>query len=474
MNRPVGDPKDARPTVAIETLGCRLNQYESEAIATTLDRRGYRVDSFAPDADAYVINGCTVTAKADRKTRNLVNRALRGRQNGAGVIVTGCFVDGHPSEVSPEDGIYYVPNRFKHAIPEILEAHLKGELVDLEALGADVFGFAPPGRVFHTRTTIKIQDGCDNFCTFCIVPHVRGRARSRDPREILREAQAALHGGARELVLTGVNMSRYAWIRRADTGKADTGSQETVDFTAVIRSILELDGDFRLRLSSLEPDRLDARFVDLFGHPGMAPHLHLCLQSASPRALLAMRRMYTLQDYREIVAALREIDPLFNVTSDMIVGFPGETEEDHQAGIAAIHEFGFGHVHTFPFSPRHGTRADRMPNQIDEKTKKLRAQAIRDAAEQAKRRYRQQFLGRTERVLIERIERQQGALLIEGLGEHYIPIRARVSDVDEARPNTFVKVRIDGIEEGDDPRLRGTCLPDREESAEAHPRGNSG
>lgn len=447
----MSDPGRA-PLVAIETLGCRLNQYESEAIATELRRLGYRVVPFSPDADVFVINSCTVTARADRKTRNLVNRAARIRRRGAGVIVTGCFVDGHPDEIPATDNTYYLPNARKHAVPRIVEAHIRGEPVDLDAFRSDVFAFVPPGRVFHTRTTIKIQDGCDNFCTFCIVPHVRGRGRSRDPREILRDAESAIDGGARELVLTGVNMSRYRW-----TADATTSREGTVDFPALLRSILDLDGDFRLRISSLEPDRLDDRFVELFRHPKMTPHLHLCLQSAAPRVLLAMRRMYTLEDYREIVAALRGVDPLFNITSDMIVGFPGETEDEHEAARAAIEEFGFGHVHTFPYSRRQGTRADRMPDQIDEKTKKRRAREVRDAAERAKRRYRERCIGRRERVLVERVHRREGMVQVEGLGEHYLPIRGHAAVGAELRPNTFVPVDLEWLEAGEDPRLRGTC-----------------
>jgi len=446
-------------TVAIETLGCRLNQYESEAIATELRERGYRVVGAAREADVYVINSCTVTAKADRKTRNLINRALRDRTSGAGIVVAGCYVDGHPGDAPTAEDTYYVTNARKHAIPDIVDAHIRGELVDPESLSANVFGFVPPGRVFRTRTTIKVQDGCDNFCTFCIVPHVRGRARSRDPREILREAESAIADGARELVLTGVNMSRYTWSMDSESDRPGDSRRETLDFPWVVQSILALDGDFRLRISSLEPDRLDDRFVELFRHPKMTPHLHLCLQSASPRILLAMRRMYTLAEYRETLAALRAIDPLFNVTSDMIVGFPGETDQEQDAAIAAIEEFRFGHVHTFPYSRRRGTRADRMSHQIDEKTKKRRAQAIRVAAEEAKRRYRERLLGSRQRVLVERTEDRDGDLWIEGLGEYYVPIRARVPAGSDPRPNTFVNVRIHGIESGEDPPLLGACDP---------------
>ncbi len=435
-------------TIAVETLGCKLNQYESESIATELTHRGYHVVPFdaATHADAYVINTCTVTSKADRKTRNLVNRAIRSRPAGSGVIVTGCFVDGNPTMASEDEATYFVDNRHKHAIPEILEAHLHGEIVAPESFPADIFGFVTPERVFHTRTTIKIQDGCDNFCTFCIIPFVRGRAQSRAPQQVLDEARAAIAGGARELILTGVNMSRY----RAET------SDTNLSFTTLVGAILDLPGEFRLRISSLEPDGLTPEFAELFRHPKLTPHLHLCMQSASPRVLLAMRRMYTYAEYEKTVRLLREIDPSFNITTDMIVGFPGETPEEHASGLTAIAELGFGHVHTFPYSRRSGTRADRMTNHVDERTKRQRAEEIRRSAEESKRRYRAGFLGRTQTLLVERIDTT--GTWAEGLGEHYIPIRASLPSGADISPNQMYSVTITGIEDGEDPRLTASFV----------------
>lgn len=434
-----------RRTVAFETLGCKLNQYETDSIATTVRRRGYEVAPLRPGADAYVVNSCTVTNKADRKSRNVLYRAERLATAGTPVILTGCFVDSHPGFTRPgaEDRVLYqVDNAHKNVIPDLLDAHFRGETVDPATLAPDIFGFATPDRLFHTRTNIKIQDGCDNFCTFCIIPRVRGRARSRPARDVLTEAREAIEGGSRELVLTGVNMSRYR--------------EATATFTDLVRAILELPGDFRVRISSLEPDGLDGRFLELFDHPRMCPHLHLCLQSGSERILLAMRRMYTPSHYGDLARALRRRDPLFNLTTDLIIGFPGETEQDLKESIAAVREYRFGHVHIFPFSPRSGTRAERMKGTVDQREKRRRADVIQEVAREEKRRYRSSLVGREETILVEKVEETSGGTVAYGLGRYYAPIRLSLPRGERIQQNRFYPVTISGIEtDREEPHLLG-------------------
>lgn len=475
--------------VAFETLGCKLNQYETEAIAGELSRRGYTVVDEGSAAEVYVINSCTVTNKADRKSRNALNRASRAVTGGTPLVVlTGCFAEESAGAQfdAGADTLYRVDNRRKPHIPDIIDAHLRGETIDPLTLDADAFAFAAPERIFRTRTNVKIQDGCDNFCTFCIIPFVRGRAVSRPLHAILEEVRSALAAGSREVVLTGVNLSRYL--------------HEGHEFADVVAALLELDGDFRVRISSLEPDRLDERFIELFRHPKMCPHLHLCLQSGSERVLLAMRRMYTVHQYRHVVEQLREIDPLFNVTTDMIVGFPGESETEHAESVAAVGNLGFGHVHTFPYSRRRMTRADRMSGHVQSAVKTSRGQDIRLAAERSKRTYRESLIGKTERVLTERVSveklevvtRRGNTTIVDGavggrdtvrggdtagsaaagngaadhtdrqsrlvhvgygFGEHYVPIRFWSEQTLEA--NRFYAVRIMGVEAGEDPALLG-------------------
>jgi len=438
--------KETRRTVAFATLGCKLNQFETDSIATRVRDAGYTVVGFDEPADAYVINSCTVTNRADRKSRNLLYRAERARRaDDSLVVLTGCYVDGHRDELESDARTYYVANERKQSIPELIDGHFRGEVVHP---AGSVFDFGVADRIFHTRSTVKIQDGCDNFCTFCIIPFVRGRAQSRPWRDVVRAAREAIRAGARELVLTGVNMSRYR--------------DGEVDFAELVSRCLEIDAgpvasaaghDFRLRISSLEPDRLDDRFLSLFRHPRMAPHLHLCLQSGSDRVLLAMRRQYTRAAYERTIAALREIDPLFNVTTDVITGFPGETDDDFAATLDAIAAIGFGHVHTFPYSLRSGTRAERLPDHVPSAVKHRRARAVRTASEAAKRAYRERLVGATELLLVERVHEADGRFIATGLGEHYVPIRVELSS--PTRENELVRTRIAGVPAGDDPPLLG-------------------
>ncbi len=415
--------------IAFETLGCKLNQYETDAIATAVVGQGYKAVPLESGADAYVINSCTVTNKADRKSRNTINRALRFANTHAPVIVTGCFVDSSP--VADNRVHYWVDNKHKNTIPQLLDAHFRGETVDPHSLTPDPFDFAPPARIFHTRTNLKIQDGCDNFCTFCIIPFVRGRAQSRPVKEVLREATAAIARGSRELVLTGVNMSRY--------------SHEGDTFVSLVEQLLAVPGDFRLRISSLEPDQLDQRFIELFHHEKMCPHLHLCLQSGSNRILLQMRRMYTREAYDAVATALRQRDKLFNITTDIIIGFPGEDERDMEDTLEAVRTYQFGHVHIFPYSRRSGTRAERFPGVISATEKSLRSAALQKEALRAKESYRRSLIGTVQRVLVEKVEPAPGSELPQatGLGEYYVPVTFFQKDI---QPNSQVDVRIKGID----------------------------
>lgn len=447
-------------TVAFETLGCKLNQYETDSIATSLRRRGYRVSPLGAGADAYIVNSCTVTNKADRKSRNTFYRAERLARAGTPIILTGCFVDNHAG-IDHDDSrgsvTYVVNNAHKNTIPDLLDAHFRGETVDPGTLDPDVFGFTTPEQVFHTRTNIKVQDGCDNFCTFCIIPRVRGRARSRPAAHVLREVREALDRGSRELVLTGVNMSRYR------DGNTNGGSPR--GFTDLVRAVLDVPGEFRVRISSLEPDGLDESFLELFDHPRMCPHLHLCLQSGSDRVLLAMRRMYTVAAYRELARGLRDKDPRFNLTTDVITGFPGETERDLEDTVAAIKEYQFGHVHVFPFSVRSGTRAERLPGapgtpgELSEGEKRRRGARVRAGATRQKRAYRESLVGTVETVLVERVETgRDGARIGVGLGAHYVPVR--FSAESPVKENEFHQVAITGLEEArHDLYLRGVAIP---------------
>ncbi len=252
---------------------------------------------------------------------------------------------------------------------------------------------------------MKIQDGCDNFCTFCIIPTVRGRAVSRPVEQILENIRQTLANGFREFVITGVNIGRYEY--------------ENYRFEDVLAKILELPGDFRVRISSLEPDGFGDGFVELFDHPKLMPHLHLCLQSGSDKTLLRMRRMYDVSQFRSVVEKFRNRYPDFNFTTDIIVGFPGETDEEFQETLDAVKEFNFSHVHTFKYSVRRGTRAERMENQVPEKVKNARSLRVRELSEENKRHFLNSFIGKSQDVLVEKIT--QG--IANGYGQNYVPVR---------------------------------------------------
>jgi len=410
--------------VAFKTLGCRLNQFETDALVSKFDQEGYKIVNYGDQADVTIVNTCTVTNKSDNKSRNLINRAARINDEGL-VVVTGCMADNYKQELEQQDNItYVVDNARKNSIPQLIDAHFKGELLHPEKLPAAHFGFGDVKKSLHTRSAVKIQDGCNNHCTFCIIPKVRGPAKSRPMHEILDAVRKTVDNGFKEIVITGVNIGRY-----------ESGEDR---FEDVIENILELPGDFRVRISSLEPDGFDDRFLELFQHPKLTPHLHLCLQSGSDKILLRMRRMYDVKTYMNWIEKFKSRYPGFNFTTDVIVGFPGETREDFNDTLQIVGEAGFSHVHTFKYSQRDGTRAARLENQVPEKTKNLRSEQVRELSEKNKQAYYRSFLGKHQTLLSEK----NGSPLLQGYGEHYIPL---LVDHPKAETNTFYQVQVDEL-----------------------------
>ena len=454
------------PSIAFTNLGCRLNIAESDALAARFVAAGYRVVDGAGPADVVVVNTCTVTGQADRKSRNALYRAVRrdGRSGGrtgastrppphAGaaphaattasrhsrdrqasrplVVATGCYVTAQGGVACDLPGVdYAVDNDRKSGIFDLVAAHLAGEVVDPAALPADPFGYRPGAQPLHTRATIKIQDGCDNFCTFCIIPAVRGRARSRPAPDILDEARRLLDEGHRELVLTGVNIGRYRWGEWS--------------FSRLLEQLLDLPGDYRVRVSSLEPDPLDDRFVDLAGHERLCPHLHLCLQSGSDRVLLRMRREYDVDAYLLLVDRIRAVWRRRGVpahfTTDVMVGFPGETDDDFARTVEVCEAVDFGHIHTFRYSPREGTRAARLPGAVPEPVKTERSTAVRALAAAGRRRLAQRLAGHRQRVLVEQVD---GALAT-GYGESYLRIQTAITTGRRPEPGEWHPVTVGG------------------------------
>jgi threonylcarbamoyladenosine tRNA methylthiotransferase MtaB len=420
--------------IAFKTLGCRLNQYETDSVASDFINSGYEIVDFTEDADAYIVNTCTVTNMSDHKSRQTFNQAYR-RNPDAVLVVTGCMANNHKEDLEANERITYtIENDRKGSIFNLLDSHFKGEIISPDQLKSDRFGFGAAEKSIRTRSMIKIQDGCDNFCTFCIVPQVRGRAESRSYKDIETNIRQVLDFGYKEIVLTGVNIGRY--------------ESDGLNFEDLIEWVLEIPGDFRIRISSIEPEGFGEKLFDLFLHPKLTPHLHMCLQSGSDKILLAMRRQYTMDDFRMMTDKIRKRIPDLNFTTEIMVGFPGETETEFKETCKVVKEIGFSHVHTFKYSIRKGTRAERMLGQVQEKIKTERSLIIRDIAEENKRKYRSSFIGKSQKVLVEKIDKRE---IASGYGEQYVPVKFKADDRTYAKD--FRNVKITVIEEKEDPAL---------------------
>jgi threonylcarbamoyladenosine tRNA methylthiotransferase MtaB len=396
-------------TVAFKTLGCRLNQYETDALVTDFSEAGYELVDTNSSPDVVIVNTCTVTNQSDQKSRTVISQAARKTKN-AVVVVTGCMANNFKEKLESQENItFVVENSRKSSILALVDAHFSGEILHPDKLPEDVFRYEPVRKSLHTRSAVKIQDGCDNFCTFCIIPMVRGIAVSRPIADVLESVRKTIDNGFKEIVITGVNIGRY--------------EDGIVRFEDLLAQILEIPGEFRVRISSLEPDGFGDDFVKLFANPKLMPHLHLCLQSGSEKTLLRMRRMYDVEQFRKTIKLFRAVYPDFNFTTDIIVGFPGESEEEFQQTLDAVNEFNFSHIHTFKYSVRKGTRAERLENHIHEKVKNARSLQVRELSVENKMRYFNTFVGKSENVLIEKIT--QG--IANGYGQHYVPVRFKVS-----------------------------------------------
>ncbi|MFT3738894.1 MAG: tRNA (N(6)-L-threonylcarbamoyladenosine(37)-C(2))-methylthiotransferase MtaB [Breznakibacter sp.] len=397
--------------IAFKTLGCRLNQFETDALAIQFRNNGYDVSEDEAGADAIVVNTCTVTNQSNQKSRHVISHAGSFNPN-AKLIITGCMAVSHKEQLQarfPQATV--IDNKQKSAIFHSVDSYLKTGNYDLgDHKDFDLFSYQSFTEMFHTRSLIKIQDGCDNFCTFCIIPFVRGRAISRPVNDILANVRDVVKMGAKEIVVTGVNISRY--------------ENEGITFSGLLEKILQVEGDFRVRISSIEPDRFDDHFFRLIGHPRLAPHLHLCLQSGADKVLLQMRRMYTVRDFMSIVERVRAVDPKFNFTTDAIVGFPGETEADFEETMSVSREVGFGHMHIFKYSVRQGTRAQRMPNHVPDKTKSERSQRLHQLAAELTEKYRLPFNNTAQRILVERWDNG----MAYGYNDYYVPMQFESGD----------------------------------------------
>ncbi|MDR1953074.1 MAG: tRNA (N(6)-L-threonylcarbamoyladenosine(37)-C(2))-methylthiotransferase MtaB [Clostridiales Family XIII bacterium] len=397
-----------RKKIAFCTLGCKVNQYETQLLAEQFAGRGFEVVGENDCADVYVINSCTVTSIADRKSRHYARHSKRLNPN-AVVALIGCYAEVAAEKLEDMAEVdVLLGSREKEKLPAII-ASMLGEDAEYEGTSTSFI----TGMNARTRAYIKIEDGCDRCCAYCIIPRARGKVRSRPMREILAEATALLENGYREIILTGVNAALYG----SDLEERNDGIND------IVRQISDIGGDFRIRLSSLEPTVIDADYAEkLIRCERLCPHLHLSLQSGSDAVLKRMGRGYSMADYARIIDVLRSADADFAVTTDIIVGFPGESDADFRGSVEAVQSLGFAGVHVFRYSRREGTPAAVMPRQIPDTVKRRRGELLLNAGRESVAAFRARNRGKVRRTLF--LERDASGCCV-GITDNGLTVRLR-------------------------------------------------
>ncbi|HIV25522.1 MAG TPA: tRNA (N(6)-L-threonylcarbamoyladenosine(37)-C(2))-methylthiotransferase MtaB [Candidatus Scatomonas pullistercoris] len=381
--------------VALHNLGCKVNAYELEAMEQLLEKKGYEIVPFEPGADYYIINTCTVTNIADRKSRQMLHRARKMNPE-AVVAAVGCYAQIRGEELEKDPMIdLIVGNSRKGELPQLLQSCRleKKKQAALSDLGRErkYEPLSIEKTAEHTRAFIKVQDGCNQFCSYCIIPYARGRVRSRRPEDVLREVRNLAASGCREVVLSGIHLSSYG-----------IDFEQQTDLLDLIRLLHPVEGIDRIRLGSLEPGIITEGFAEeLAALPKVCPHFHLSLQSGCDRTLRRMNRRYTSGEYLERCRILRKYfrDPA--LTTDIITGFPGETEEDFRESAEFVERVSFFETHVFPYSRREGTRAASMEGQLPEAVKKQRSHVLLELNKRKKAEYLEKALGKETEVLLE-------------------------------------------------------------------------
>ena len=415
-------------TVAFHTLGCKVNQYDSQAMLELFQQAGYEPRDFSEPADVYVVNTCTVTGTGDKKSLNAVRRALRTNP-AAQVVIAGCLAQRDGEKLLETGARLVIGNARRGEVVRLLEeAVANGQRV---AAVTDILRTPyEPLRISshegHTRAVLKIQEGCDRYCSYCIIPYVRGGIRSRAPEDIQREACRLSQAGFRELVLTGIHLTSYG---RDLEGKTLLDAVRACD----------AEGIQRIRLGSLEPVIVTESFAEqLRQEKKVCPQFHLALQSGSDPVLRRMRRRYSTSEFRRACALLRAAFPGCAVTTDVITGFPGETEEEFAETVAFCREIGFARMHVFPYSARQGTQASHMPGQVPKAVREERARTLIAEGEKMALRYRESMIGTTVEVLVEETD---GAGEAHGYTGQYISCSLR-----DGKPGEIYPVRVTGTD----------------------------
>lgn len=404
------------PSVAFYTLGCKVNFYDTEAIWQLFKKDGYEQVEFDQTADVYLINTCTVTNTGDKKSRQIIRRAVRRNPN-AIVAVTGCYAQTSAAEILEIPGVDLVigtQDREK-ILPLVDEIQAKREPINAVRNIMKTRTFEEldvPSFNGHTRAFLKIQEGCNNFCTFCIIPWSRGLSRSREPQSVLAQARQLVAAGYKEIVLTGIHTGGYG------------DDMENYRLSDLMEELDKVEGLERIRISSIEASQIDDKMLDVLKRSTkMCRHFHIPLQAGDDSVLKRMRRKYTTAEFAEKIARIREVMPDVAITTDVIVGFPGETDEMYQNGYDFMKNIGFSEMHVFPYSQRTGTPAARMDDQVDEEIKNARVHELIELSEKMQLEYAQKFIGEVVDVIPEKNEKgtyPQG--FVGGHSDNYLTI----------------------------------------------------
>lgn len=419
--------------VAFHTLGCKVNQYETESIKNQLVKKGYKEVNFEEESDIYIINSCTVTSIADRKTRNILRRAKKVNPSGK-VIVTGCYAQTNSREILEiEDVDYVIDNKNKSNILNFVEA-IENISYEREKKGNifkereyQEYEFATLREM--TRAYVKIQDGCNQFCSYCKIPYARGKSRSRNKENILNEIKKLVQDGFKEIILIGINLGAYG----EDFENKDS-------FENLVEKILKIENLERIRIGSVYPDKISDKFIDLFKNSKLVPHLHISLQSCDDDVLRYMKRNYGADLIKTSLLKLKEKVHNMEFTADVIVGFPRENEQMFQNTYNVIEEIEFSNLHIFQYSDREGTAASVMDKKVDTKTKKERANKLEELRDKMFEKSREKYIGKVLEVLIEE-EKEEYYF---GYSSNYLKIKIK-KDFDLGI-NNIVKVRIEELE----------------------------
>lgn len=378
--------------VGLCNLGCKVNTYEMEYIASLFKERGYEIGDFNDFCDVYVVNTCTVTNNSDVKSRKMINHPKKINKDCC-LVVCGCFIES-AKDYKNDDIDIILGNYNKSKVVDLVEDFFRNKEKINQRFNLNEVEFEDMNiKHFENRTRafVKIQDGCENFCTYCIIPYVRGKCRSKKEDNVLSEITTLVNNGYNEIVLTGIHTGNY-------------GVDINTNFSSILEKILNIKGLKRLRISSIEITELDDKFLELLKNPILCNHLHIPLQSGGEKTLKKMNRKYDKKYFKEEIEKIRKVRPDISITTDVIVGFPGETEDDFNECVDFIKEINFSKLHVFPYSKRDGTVAAKMKDQIDGKVKKERVKTLLDLSKTLEENYNNSFIGKKESCLIEKVD----------------------------------------------------------------------